>query len=62
MELNSIHGKISSPSIHEQLKCEIGRNEISRGTTIYQEGLMFGVGCEQCYKNNSPEELELMAN
>lgn len=37
-------------------------DEIKRGASIYQQGLTFGVVCEHCYKNNSQEDLELMAN
>jgi hypothetical protein len=62
MELNSIHTKTSTTFTHHQVKCGICRNEITRGATIYQEGLTFGVVCEDCYKSNSPDDLELMKN
>ena len=52
-----------TPQITQELvKCGICRNQIKRGASIYQEGLTFGVVCENCYKNNSQEDLELMAN
>ena len=62
MEINSINTEPPSHLTHEAVKCGICRNEITRGASIYQEGLTFGVVCEHCYKNNSPEDLELMAN
>jgi hypothetical protein len=62
MELNSIHAKTSTRITLQQVKCGICRNEIRRGASIYQEGITFGVVCEDCYKSNSPEDIELMAN
>jgi hypothetical protein len=62
MEINSISTDPTSHLTHESVKCGICRSEIKRGASIYQEGLTFGVVCEYCYKNNSPEDLELMAN
>lgn len=62
MEINSINTEPTSHIIHEFVKCGICRNEIERGASIYQVGLTFGVVCENCYKNNSQEDLELMAN
>lgn len=61
MEINSINTEPTSHLTHETVKCGICRNEIQRGASIYQEGLTFGVVCEHCYKNNSSEDLELMA-
>lgn len=62
MEINSINTEPTPHLTHELVKCGICRNEIIRGASIYQEGLTFGVVCEKCYKNNSQEDLELMAN
>ena len=62
MEINSINTEPTPHTTHESVKCGICRNEIQRGASIYQEGLSFGVVCEKCYKNNSHEDLELMAN
>jgi hypothetical protein len=62
MEINSINTEPTPQLTHELVKCGICRNEIKRGASIYQEGLTFGVVCEKCYKNNSQEDLELMAN
>lgn len=49
-------------SENANLKCGICHREITRGATIYQEGFHFGVVCTECYKKNSEEDLELMAN
>ncbi|MFW9874629.1 MAG: hypothetical protein ACFFG0_16100 [Candidatus Thorarchaeota archaeon] len=62
MEINSINTEPTTHITHEIIRCGICRNEITRGASIYQEGLTFGVVCEQCYKSNSTEDLELMAN
>ncbi|MFX0021506.1 MAG: hypothetical protein ACFE9S_04220 [Candidatus Hermodarchaeota archaeon] len=62
MEINSINTEPTPHLVHELIKCGICRNEIKRGASIYQEGLTFGVVCEECYKNNSQQDLELMAN
>lgn len=62
MEINSINIEPTPHLTHEPVKCGICRNEINRGASIYKEGLSFGVACERCYKNNSLEDLELMAN
>ena len=62
MEINSINTEPTPHITHEMVKCGICRNEIRRGASIYQEGLTFGVVCESCYKNNSQQDLELMAN
>ncbi|MFX0005449.1 MAG: hypothetical protein ACFFA7_06200 [Promethearchaeota archaeon] len=62
MEINSINIEPTTHLSRDVIKCGICRNEIKRGASIYQEGLSFGVVCEECYKNNSQEDLELMAN
>ena len=62
MEINSINTEPTPHISHEEVKCGICRNEIKRGASIYQEGLTFGVVCEKCYRSNSQEDLELMAN
>ena len=62
MEINSINTEPTPHITHEPVKCGICRNEIKHGASIYQEGLTFGVVCEKCYRNNSQENLELMAN
>jgi hypothetical protein len=62
MELNSIHPESQAHLTHELVKCGICRNAIRREAMIYREGLSFGVVCETCYKSNSSEDLELMAN
>ncbi|MFW9819640.1 MAG: hypothetical protein ACFFE5_08530 [Candidatus Thorarchaeota archaeon] len=62
MEINSINTEPTPQLSNDQVKCGICRNEIKRGALIYQEGLSFGVVCETCYKNNSKQDLELMAN
>lgn len=62
MEINSISTEPTSHLSHELIRCGICRNEIKTGASIYQEGLKFGIVCERCYKNNSQEDLELMAN
>ena len=63
MELNSIHSGKSIPhQAHDGVRCGICRNHLGREARIYKEGLSFGVVCEECYKDNSPEDLELMAN
>lgn len=63
MELNSINSEQSiAHQVHDGVRCGICRHNIEKVATIYQEGLSFGVICEECYKNNSPEDLELMAN
>lgn len=62
MEMNSVPIVRTSHFTQEKVKCGICRNEITRGASIYQEAFSFGVVCEKCYKANSPEDLELMAN
>ena len=63
MELNSIKSEQSlAHQVHDGVRCGICRYNIEKGATIYQEGVNFGVVCEECYRNNSPEDLELMAN
>ena len=63
MELNSVNsGQSITHHVHDGISCGICRCHIGRGAKIYKEGLNFGVVCEECYKNNSPEDLELMAN
>jgi len=62
MEMNSINTEPTPHLTHEIVKCGICRNELQRGASIYQEGLSFGVVCEECYRNNSQNDLELMAN
>lgn len=62
MEINSINTDPTPHLAHDLIKCGICRNEIKRGASIYQEGLTFGVVCEECYKSNSQQDLELMAN
>ncbi len=62
MEINSINTEPTPHITHDMVKCGICRSEIKRGASIYQEGLTFGVVCEKCYKNNSQQDLELMAN
>ncbi|MFX0141634.1 MAG: hypothetical protein ACFFDN_48805 [Candidatus Hodarchaeota archaeon] len=60
MEANSINSKVSHT--HSVNICGICRAEITNEASIYQEGLHLGVVCADCYKNNSKEDLELMAN
>lgn len=62
MELNSISTEPASHLTHRTVSCGICKRNIIRGASIYKEGLSFGVACERCYKNNSLEDLELMAN
>ena len=62
MEINSLSTEPTPPLTQEAVRCGICRNNLKRGASIYQEGLTFGVVCEQCYKKNSQEDLELMAN
>jgi hypothetical protein len=62
MEIKLINTKQRVNFTHDTVKCRICRNEIPRGASIFQEGLSFGVVCENCYKNNSIEDLELMAS
>ena len=62
METNSINKELTPYITHETVKCGICRTELQRGASIYQEGLSFGIVCEKCYKSNSSEDLELMAN
>jgi len=63
MELNSINsGQSITPQDHNGVRCGICQNQLGRKAEIYREGLGYGVVCEDCYKNNSPEDLELMAN
>jgi len=62
MEINSIVKDPTPHFTHETIKCGICRTELQRGASIYQEGLSFGIVCEKCYKNNSSDDLELMAN
>jgi hypothetical protein len=62
MEINSINTEPTPHLTHDIVKCGICRNEIKRGASIYQEGLTFGIVCETCFKSNSQQDLELMAN
>ncbi len=62
MEINLISKEQNLHSTHETIKCGICRTELQQGASIYQEGLSFGIVCEKCYKSNSSEDLELMAN
>ncbi|MFX1419607.1 MAG: hypothetical protein ACFE9N_11865 [Promethearchaeota archaeon] len=62
MEINSINTEPTTHISREAIRCGICRTEITHGASIYQEGLTFGVVCEHCYKHNSPEDLEMMAN
>ena len=63
MELNSINsGQSITHHVHDGVRCGICQNYLGEGARIYKEGISFGVVCEVCYKNNSPEDLELMAN
>ncbi len=63
MELNTIDsGQPITQNYHGGIKCGICRKEFKKGASIYQKGLSFGVVCEECYNNNSPDDLELMAN
>ncbi len=62
MEINSLSTEPTPHLSQEKVKCGICKNNLKRGASIYQEGLTFGVVCEQCYKKNSQEDLELMAN
>jgi len=62
MEINSLSTEPTPHLTQEAVKCGICRNELRRGASIYQEGLTFGVVCERCYRKNSQEDLELMAN
>ncbi|MFX1595389.1 MAG: hypothetical protein ACFFBK_04925 [Promethearchaeota archaeon] len=48
--------------IPKAVTCGICRNHIGKEAKIYKEGLTFGVVCEKCYKDNSPQDLEFMAN
>ena len=54
--------RILKKVIGDIVKCGICHTEIVSSASIYQEGFHFGLVCEECYKNNSPEDLELMAN
>jgi len=60
MEADSINSNV--PHTHDVIICGICRTEITNEASIYQEGLHLGVVCAGCYKNNSKEDLELMAN
>ncbi|MFX0034263.1 MAG: hypothetical protein ACFE9I_01320 [Candidatus Hermodarchaeota archaeon] len=62
MELNSIHLDSLDPHTNRGVQCGICRNHIGREAKIYKEGLTFGVVCEKCYRDNSPQDLEFMAN
>ncbi|MFX0001732.1 MAG: hypothetical protein ACFE9Q_11255 [Candidatus Hodarchaeota archaeon] len=62
MEINSIDSGSSQHQLNNIIKCGICHAEIENSATIYQDGLHFGVVCEKCYKTNSREDLELMAN
>lgn len=63
MELNSLNsGQSVTHQVHSGVRCGICQSHLGRKAEIYREGLSFGVVCEDCYKNNSPEDLELMAN
>lgn len=60
MEANSINSNVAHT--HNVILCGICHAEITSEASIYQEGLHLGVVCADCYKNNSKEDLELMAN
>ncbi|MFX1312593.1 MAG: hypothetical protein ACFFHD_08285 [Promethearchaeota archaeon] len=60
MEINSLNSNVTHT--HNLIICGICRAEIANEASIYQEGLHLGVVCAECYKNNSKEDLELMAN
>ena len=63
MELNSLNSEQSlTHNHHDGIKCGICRREFKKGAKIYQKGLSFGVVCEECYTNNSQDDLELMGN
>ncbi len=64
MEINTISpNNIEIPHKRRaKLECGICHGEIISSASIYQEGFNFGVVCKQCYVNNSPEDIELMAN
>ena len=60
MEANSINSDVAHT--HNVILCGICHAEITNEASVYQEGLHLGVVCADCYKNNSKEDLELMAN
>lgn len=60
MEINSLNSNVAHT--HKVIICGICQAEISNEASIYQEGIHLGVVCADCYKNNSKEDLELMAN
>ena len=62
MQTNSIDSGSSPHHLNHIIICGICHAEIENSATIYQEGLHFGTVCEKCYKTNSREDLELMAN
>ena len=62
METNSINSESIHTYPHHTIKCGICQSQLGKGSKIYKEGLNFGVVCEECYKNNSADDLELMAN
>ena len=64
MELNTLTpNDIEIPhKRYVKLECGICHCEIVSSASIYQEGFNFGVVCKKCYENNSPEDIELMAN
>jgi len=63
MELNTVNtGQSITQNHHVGIKCGICRKEFRKGASIYKKGLSFGVVCEECYNNNSSDDLELMAN
>ncbi len=62
METNSINTKPTPHHVYDVIRCGICRNELKKGATIYQEGLSFGVVFSDCYRANSEQDLELIAN
>jgi hypothetical protein len=64
MELNILSSdNIDIPHKRKVIfECGICHSEIISSASIYQEGFNFGVVCKHCYENNSPEDIELMAN
>ena len=64
MELNTItpNDIEISHKTDVKLECGICHSEIVSSASIYQKGFNFGVVCKHCYENNSPDDLELMAN
>ncbi len=62
MEINSINSESIPTQPHHTIKCVICQKQLGKGSRIFKEGLNFGVVCEECYKNNSAQDLEFMAN